>query len=69
MIGADGAEGSEYDNWNNVKNRVSAIGVASLWASGEPEDIARGKQIYDVEKMRQGKQAELKRVKSDGPNN
>lgn len=69
MIGADDAEGSKYDNWNNVKSRVAAIGVASLWASGEPESIARGKQIYDNEKMRQGKQAELKRMMSSGPNN
>lgn len=68
MIGADDAEGSKYDNWNNVKSRVAAIGVASLWASGEPESIARGKQIYDVEKTRQGKQAELKRMMNNGPN-
>lgn len=69
MIGADGAEGSEYVNWNNAKNRVSAIGVASLWASDEPEGIVRGKRIYDNEKMRQGKQAELKRMTNSGPNN
>lgn len=69
MIGADGADSSEYDNWGRAKNRVAAIGVASLWASGEPESIARGKQIYDVEKMRQGKQAELKRMMNSGPSN
>lgn len=69
MIGANGAKGSEYDNWGRAKNRVAAIGVASLWASGEPESIARGKQIYDNEKMRQGKQAELKRMINGEPNN
>lgn len=69
MISADGAEGSEYDNWNNAKSRVAGMGVASLWASGEPESIARGKQIYDVEKTRQGKQAELKRMMNSGPSN
>lgn len=69
MIGADGAEGSEYDNWSHAKNRVAGMGVASLWASGEPENIAYGKQIYDVEKMRQRKQAELKRMMGSGPNN
>lgn len=69
MIGANGAEGSEYGNWNNAKDRVAAIGVASLWASGEPEGIARGKRIYDNEKMRQGKQAELERMMNSGPNN
>lgn len=69
MISADGAKGSEYDNWNNAKSRVAAIGVASLWASGEPESIARGKQIYDNEKMRQGKQAELKRMINGEPSN
>ena len=67
MVGADGTEGSEYDNWGHAKNRVAGMGVASLWASGEPESIARGKQIYDVEKMRQGKQAELKRMMDGGP--
>ena len=69
MIAIESSETSEYGNWSCAKNRVAGMGVASLWASGEPENIACGKQIYDVEKMRQGKQAELKRMMGSGSNN
>lgn len=60
MIGADGAKGSEYDNWEQVKSKVAAIGIASLWTSENPEDIVRGKQLYDIEMMRQKKYKQLK---------
>lgn len=60
MISADGAEGNEYDNWSKAKSKVAAIGIASLWASGKPEDIVIGKQLYDIEMMRQKKYKQLK---------
>lgn len=69
MLSIDSIESDEYDNWSKAKGKVAAIGVASLWASGEPESIAHGKQIYDNEKMRQGKQAELKRMINGEPSN
>lgn len=60
MLSTDSIENDEYDNWSKVKSKVAAIGIASLWANGNPGDIVRGKQLYDIEMMRQKKYKQLK---------
>ena len=69
MIAVETAGRDEYDNLEQAKSKAAAIGIASLWASGNTEDVLKGKQIYDGEKMRQGYITKLKKMSGNEASN